>query len=187
MNKEDAKTVEETKVEQLNFGGLIFESIVDLKKVKRGVEEAIKDSKSKPVEGYDPGYPIVQAHLKAKKVALDSVRNEFKKQKEAKLDNVTLGTNYIKEGKYIEPAGGYLVVSVHMYMPEKKGFFKRLFTGSIGNWFQDVGVVALKNYVSIFAGKDFAKNVTKDTVSNAIGEGENAGKTSYYVALRIPR
>lgn len=172
---------------KLEYGGLVFESIVDLKKTKRGVEEAVKESKSKPIEGFDPGYPIVQAHLKAKASALNSVKSEFKKQKDAKLDNVTVGTNYIKNGKYVEPEGGFLVVSVHIYMPEKKGFFKRLFTGAIGNWFQDVGVIALKNYVAVFAGKDFAKNVTKDTVSNAIGEGENAGKTSYYVALKIPR
>ena len=169
------------------YGGLVFESIVNLKKTKRGVDQAIEDAKSTPIEGYDPGYPIVQAHLKAKDVALNSVKNEFKKQKDAKLDQVTVGTNFIIKGKYVEPTSGYLIVSVHCYMPQKKGFLKRFLTGSIGNWFQDVGVIALKNYVSVFAGKDFAKNVTKETVSNAIGEGDNAGKTSYYVALRIPR
>lgn len=169
------------------YNGLIFESIVDLKKNKRDVKNAIADSKSTPIEGYDPGYPIVQAHKKAKTAAIDSVKNEFSKQKDAKLDNVTLGTNFIKEEKYIEPKDGYLIIAVHMYTPKKKGFLTRMFTGSIGNWFQDVGVIALKNYVASFAGKEFAKNVTEDTVSNAIGEGENAGKTSYYVALRIPR
>lgn len=100
---------------------------------------------------------------------------------------MTVGTNFIRNGKYIEPANGFLIISVHIYMPQKKGWFKRFLTGSLKNWFQDVGVVALKNYVSIFAGKDFAKNVTKDTVSNAIGEGDNAGKTSYYCVMQIPR
>lgn len=175
------------KKTKYRYNGLVFESVIDLKKNKRDVKAALADCKSTPIEGYDPGYPIFQAHLKAKDAALKSVKNEFSKQKEAKLDSATIGTNFIKDGKYIEPKNGYLIVAVHIYMPQKKNWFKRLFTGSIGNWFQDVGVVALKNYVSIFAGKDFAKNVTKETVSNAIGEGENAGKTSYYVALRIPR
>lgn len=171
--------------------GLVFESLVDLKKQKRKVADAVAEATSNAIQGFDPGEPIAAAHRKAKNAAISSVRNEMKGNNKLKKDeepnNITVSTNFMKEGRYVEPKDGNLVVGVHIYMPEKKGFFKRFLSGSIGNWFQDVGVVALKNYVSAFAGKTYASEVTKDTVSNAIGEDENSGKTSYYVVLKIPR
>ncbi len=115
--------------------GLVFESIVNLKKHQRDVKAAKADAMSTPIEGYDPGYPIVKAHEKAKAAALKSVKNEFSHQDDAKLENATVSTNYIKDEHYVEPSDGYLVVGVHMYMPKKKGVIGRFLTGSIGNWF----------------------------------------------------
>ena len=71
-------------------------------------------------------------------------------------------------------------------MPVKKGFFARLFTGSIGNWFTHVGVAALRAYVEVFGGKEYAKQITSKNVFNAKGEGANEGKVSYFCCLKIP-
>lgn len=71
-------------------------------------------------------------------------------------------------------------------MPAKKGFFGRLFSGSMGNWFSELGVKAMQTYVNTFGGSEFAKQVSEKTVFNAVGEGENEGKVSYFCCLKIP-
>lgn len=167
--------------------GLIFEDIVNLKKFARDVSTAKEGAVGAAIKGYNPYDAIYQAHVKARNEAIKSVKNEFKKAKGVDDPNkITMSTNYITGGQYVEPKSKTLIIGMHMYMPTKKGFFGRLFTGSMGNWFSDVGVVALKTYVTAFAGKEFGKQVSKKNVFNAVGEGSNEGKTSYFVVLKLP-
>lgn len=113
------------------------------------------------------------------------LKNEFKKTK-TKEDKITVSANYMRNGQFVQPKDGILLIGVHMYMPAKKGFFSRLFSGAIGNWFRELGVKALRTYVGVFGGQEFAKQVTKNTVFNANGEGENEGKISYFCCLKVP-
>ena len=99
--------------------GLVFESIVDLKKSKRRADDAISDSKNTPIIGFDPTYAIVNAHRSAKAAAIKSIENEMKKQKDVEdaEKNISVATNFIKEGRYAEPKSGYLIVGVSIFMP----------------------------------------------------------------------
>ena len=164
----------------------IQEDIIPLKKLKRGVAEAKAKAKDAAIAGFNPFAELYQRHLKAMKAAMKSIRNEFSSKDDVKdPSKLTMTMNYVKSGGITIPKDGIFYIQINMYMPTKKGFFGRFLSGSIGNWFSDVGVIALKKYVSIFVGNDFAKQVTKDTVFNAIGEEENVGKTSYVVALKL--
>ena len=58
--------------------GLVFESIVNLKKYQRGVDQAREECKHNPINGFDPGHSIYEAHVKAKEAAIESVKREIK-------------------------------------------------------------------------------------------------------------
>lgn len=89
---------------------------------------------------------------------------------------------------YYQPKDGILVFGIHIYMPAKKGAIARLFTGSIGAWgWGDLGVKAMQQMIEVFAGPVWAKQVTKKTVFNAIGEAKDEGKTSYFFCLKLPQ
>lgn len=171
---------------KIKYSGLIFEDIIPLKKLKRSVADAKAKAKDVAIAGFDPFAELYQKHLKAAKAAIKSIKNEFSSKDDVNdPSKLTMSMNYIKEGRFAMPKDGILYACINIYMPTKKGFFGRFLSGSIGNWFSDVGVVALKKYVATFIGNDFAKRVSKDTVFNAVGEDENTGKTSYIVALKI--
>jgi len=111
------------------------------------------------------------------------------KQSNSESNKVTLSTNYISGQTFVWPKSGMLVIGVHVYLAGKKNFLQRLATGDMGNFFtrsKMLGVKALQEYVKVFAGEAFAKQVNKKNVFNAVGEQENEGKVSYYVALKVP-
>ena len=168
-------------------GELIFEDIIPLKKLKRNIADAKAQAKEVAITGFNPFAELYNRHVKARAAALKSIRHEFSSKDDvddpAKLTMTV--DSYIKDKSFVMPKDGILYIGINMYMPTKKGFFGRFLSGSMGNWFSDVGIVALKKYVAEFIGKDFAKQVTSKTVFNAVGEDENLGKTSYYVALKF--
>lgn len=166
--------------------GLIAEAIVkDLKKKPRSAKDALKTAREEAIRGYNPYDTLYKLHVKAKQAVKKLVENEFKKAKKDE-DKITFSVNFIKDELYVQPENGILEIGIHIYMPAKKGFFSKLFTGSMGMWFGDIGVKAMQKYVETFAGPVFAKQVSKKTVSNAVGEHEHDGKTSYYCCLKIP-
>lgn len=142
---------------KIKYAGLVFEDIIPLKKLKRSVADAKAGAKAAAIAGFNPFAELYQKHLKASKAAIKAIRNEFSSKDDvndpAKL---TMSMNYIKNGAFVVPKDGIMYACINIYMPTKKGFFGRMLSGSIGNWFSDVGVVALKKYVSVFIGKDFA-------------------------------
>lgn len=164
---------------------MLFEDIVNLKKNKRSVADAKAGAQGAVIKGFNPYEILVQKHKDAAKAVSKGLKNEFKKAK-TEENKITVSTNYIKNGQFVQPKNGVLEIGIHLYMPTKKGFFVRLFTGSTGNWFSELGVKAMQTYVNTFGGPEFAKLVSKKTVFNAVGEGENEGKVSYYCCLKVP-
>lgn len=164
------------------------EDIIDLKKTQRTVPEAKKLAIGAAIQGFNPFQPLYDQHIEAKKKAIAVFKHELKA---AKDDNnkVTLSTNFITGNTFVYPKSGYLIIAMHVYIAGKKGFLSRLATGAMGNWFtrtKMLGVKAIQNYVKEFAGDAFSKQVTKDTVFNAVGEQANEGKVSYFCALKVP-
>ena len=140
------------------YAGLVFEDIIPLKKLKRNIADAKAKAKEAAIVGFDPFKDLYQRHIKAKEAALKSIRNEFSSKDDVKdPSKLTMSVNYIKDSHFAMPNDGVFYIGINMYMPNKKGILGRFFSGSMGNWFSDVGVVALRKYVSIFIGKDFAK------------------------------
>lgn len=180
-------SISDSRSNAVNKDGVLLEDVIkDLKKNPRSTADGKAAAAKAAIQGFSPYTIIANRHDEAKKAALAQVASEFKKNKKVENDKVTVSTNFMKKGVFVPPESGILEIGVHVYMPAKKGFFGRLLSGHMGNWFQDVGVAALQAYVKAFASNGFEKNVTKDTVFNAVGEGENAGKVSYFVCLAIP-
>lgn len=100
-------------------------------------------------------------------------------------DKITFSTNFLKGGVFYAPESGVLEFGIHIYMKAKKGILARLFTGSLFKGWGDLGITAMRALVNEFAGKIFAKQVTRDTIFNAIGQNENEGKTSYFFCLKL--
>ena len=188
VSKAPTKKVPKKKVKEsqsLRYNGLLFEDIVNLKKNKRSVSDAKSGAQGAVIKGFNPYEVLVKQHKEAAKAVLKGLKNEFKKAK-TEENKITISTNYIKNGQFVQPKSGILEIGIHLYMPAKKGFFGRLFSGSMGNWFSELGVKAMQTYVNTFGGPEFAKQVSKKTVFNAVGEGENEGKVSYFCCLKIP-
>jgi hypothetical protein len=171
---------------QYNYAGLVFEDIIPLKKLKRDVADAKAKAKEVAITGFNPFKELYERHEKGRNAALKAVRNEFSSKDDAKdPSKLSMSVNYIRDKQFVMPSDGIFYIGINLYMPNKKGFLGRLFSGSMGNWFSDVGVVALRTYVSIFIGKDFAKQISSKTVFNAIANENDTGKVSYYVALKF--
>ena len=166
-------------------GRILMEDILNLKKKPRSVKDALDAAKGACIKGYNPYDTLYQLYVKGKGEVKKLLEREFKKAKKDE-DKITFSANFIKDSLYVQPENGILEFGVHIYMPAKKGFFAKLFTGSMGNWFSELGVKAIQTFVKCFAGDAFAKQVSKKTVFNAIGEHENEGKTSYFCCLKIP-
>lgn len=178
-------TLQESRKNAKTESGLLFEDIVNLKKKPRKVDDAKAGARGAVITGFNPYEVLVNQHKEAAKAVSKALKNEFKKTK-TEENKITVSTNYIKNGQFVQPKSGILEIGIHLYMPVKKGFFARLFTGSMGNWFSELGVKAMQTYVKIFGGEEFAKQVSKKTVFNANGEGENEGKVSYFCCLKVP-
>lgn len=173
----------------MNSSRSVSEDVVNLKKKPRTVQQAKEEAKKAAIQGFNPFQSLFKGHIEAKKKALAVFKHEMK-QANDEVNKVTLSTNYISGDAFVMPNSGYLVIGVHVYMAGKKGFLQRLASGSMGNWFtlgKNLGVKALQIYVKGFAGESFAKQVTGDSVFNAVGEGSNEGKVSYFVMLKVPR
>lgn len=186
-NIKDAVDESRKTVVEANETDVLVEAIIkDLKKKPRGIKDALMVAKADAIKGYNPYDTLAKLHEKAKKAVRKLIENEFQYVKH-KEDKVTFSTNFIKDGVYVQPANGILEIGIHIYMPAKKGWLARLFTGSMGMWFGDIGVKSMREYVRVFAGDVFAKQVTKQTVSNAVAQNENEGKTSYFCCLKLPQ
>lgn len=178
-------TLAESRAAAVNADGLLMEDIVNLKKNPRKADEAKSGARGAVIKGFNPYEVLVNKHKEAAAAVSKGLKNEFKKTK-TEENKITVSTNYIKNGQFVQPSSGVLEIGIHLYMPVKKGFFGRLFSGSMGNWFQELGVKAMQTYVNVFGGAEFAKQVSKKNVFNAQGEGENEGKVSYFCCLKIP-
>jgi hypothetical protein len=164
------------------------EDIIDLKKTQRTPAEAKQLASNKAVEGFNPFQSLFNRHVESKKKALAVFKHEMKQAKD-ETNKVTLSTNFISGKTFVWPRSGKLIIGVHVYLAGKKGFFQRLMSGAMGNWFtrsKMLGVKAIQEYVAEFAGEAFSKQINKDNVFNAVGEKENEGKVSYYCALKVP-
>lgn len=176
----------ESRANARNRKNILMEDIIsDLKKHPRSAADAKAEARGAVIKGFNPYAALVRLHKDAVQAVLRSLKNELKKAK-TEENKITVSTNYIKNGQFVQPKSGVLEVGVHIYMPAKKGIFGRFLSGSMGNWFQDVGVVAMKAYVGTFGGEEYSKQVSKKTIFNACGEGENEGKVSYFCCLQIP-
>lgn len=178
-------TLAESRAAAKTADGLLMEDILNLKKKPRSVADAKSGAKGAVIKGFNPYEVLVKQHKEAAKAVSKALKNEFKKMK-TEEDRITVSTNFIKNGQFVQPKSGVLEIGIHLYMPAKKGFFGRLFSGSMGNWFSELGVKAMQTYVNVFGGEQYAKQVSKKTVFNAVGEGENEGKVSYFCCLKVP-
>ena len=190
MNRSVYKSKKLTLIESVraasNPSGLLLEEVIgNLEKKPRDVATAVKGAREAVIKGFNPYDILIKKHKDAVKAVYKALKNEFKSAK-TKEKKITVSTNFIRNGQFVQPKDGILLIGVHVYMPVKKGLIARLFTGSLGNLFQYVGVVGLKTYVKVFGGEEYAKQINNKNVFNANGEGENEGKVSYFVCLKIP-
>lgn len=189
MNRSVYKSKKLTLAESVkaasNSSGVLLEDIVNLKKKPRDTDTAIKGAREAVIKGFNPYDILLKKHKDAVNAVYKQLKHEFK-DAGTKEKKITVSANFIRNGQFVQPKDGVLLIGVHVYMPVKKGIIARLFTGSLGNLFQQVGVIGLKTYVKVFGGEEYAKQIKDANVFNANGEGENEGKVSYFVCLKIP-
>ena len=165
-------------------GRLFLEDVVNLKKNPRSVKDAKSGAYSAAVKGFNPYAPLYDGWKAGKDAAKKAIRLEMKKMKKED-DKITFSTNFLKGGVFYAPEDGILEFGIHIYMEAKKNWLSRLFTGSLFSGWGDLGVIAMRALIKEFAGDIFAKQVTKKTIFNAVGQNENEGKTSYFFCLKL--
>lgn len=165
-------------------GRLFVEDIVNLKKKPRSVKDAKSAARAAAVTGFNPYAPLYEGWKAGKEAAKKKIEREMKKMKKED-DRITFSTNFLKGGIFYAPESGVLEFGIHIYMKAKKNWLSRLFTGALGAGMRDLGLTAMRALVNEFAGKIFAKQVTKETIFNAVGQNENEGKTSYFFCLKL--
>jgi len=203
MYKAKGITLSESKAAARNQAGVRLEDAIralspkalnediikDLKENPRKAKEAKEEARAAAIKGFNPYSLLLNAHKKAKEAVFKFLGSEFKKMK-SESNKFTVSLNCIvNEGKqFVPPPDGVFVLGVHLYMPAKKGFFGRLFTGHVGKWFAgDLGVASLREYIKTFMGdKVYANQVTDKTVFNAVASKNNQGKVSYFCCFKTP-
>ena len=178
-------TLRESCLAAATKSGVLLENIVNLKKEPRDAATAKQEARDAVIKGFNPYDMLVKKHKEAIKAVYKALKHEFK-DAATKEKKITVSVNFMRNGQFVQPKDGVLLIGVHVYMPVKKGLIARLFTGSLGNLFQHVGVIGLRTYVKVFGGEEYAKQINDKNVFNANGEGENEGKVSYFCCLKIP-
>ena len=167
----------------------VNEDIVNLNKEKRSESEAKSQSATRPIKDFNPLSLLVKLHKNGKVAAKNALKKELGKQKDIGEDAVIKFSNScIKNGgkDYVQPEDGKIVIGIYITTQRQKGFFKRLFTGDMANWFKKTGVIGMQAYVSAFAGADIGKQISDNNVFNGIGEGNHEGRTAFYTTLQMP-
>lgn len=165
----------------------VSEDVNNVFKVKRPATEARAEAGKVAIEAGDPMHELVVRHKKAKKAAAKACRNELKStgdENASKFDSLIISNSCIKDGRWIDAGNsGIMYIVCALHAPSKKGIFRRILSGSIGNWGKNVGVAALQAYVKEFLGKTFARQVTKKTVFDGVDEQRD--RIKFYVAFKL--